>query len=117
TSPPDKFFLSIRRRHTRSKRDWSSDVCSSDLWGYSLLSGSFTLVIMILPLIMRTTEEALKAVPDSYREASFGLGAGKLRTIFRIVLPSAVQSEEHTSELQSRFDLVCRLLLEKKKNK
>ena len=45
---------------------------------------------MILPLIMRTTEEALKAVPDSYREASFGLGAGKLRTIFRIVLPSAV---------------------------
>ena len=43
-------------------------------WGYSLLSGSFTLVIMILPLIMRTTEEALKAVPDSYREASFGLG-------------------------------------------
>ena len=59
-------------------------------WGYSLLSGSFTLVIMILPLIMRTTEEALKAVPDSYREGSFGLGAGKLRTIFRIVLPSAV---------------------------
>ena len=59
-------------------------------WGYSLLSGSFTLVIMILPLIMRTTEEALKAVPDSYREASFGLGADKLRTIFRIVLPSAV---------------------------
>ncbi|MGI6011431.1 MAG: phosphate ABC transporter permease PstA [Ruminococcus sp.] len=59
-------------------------------WGYSLLSGAFTLVIMILPLIMRTTEEALKAVPDSYREASFGLGAGKLRTIFRIVLPSAV---------------------------
>ena len=47
-------------------------------------------MIMILPLIMRTTEEALKAVPDSYREASFGLGAGKLRTIFRIVLPSAV---------------------------
>lgn len=59
-------------------------------WGYSLLSGAFTLVIMILPLIMRTTEEALKSVPDSYREASFGLGAGKLRTIFRIVLPSAV---------------------------
>ena len=48
------------------------------------------MVIMILPLIMRTTEEALKAVPDSYREASFGVGAGKLRTIFRIVLPAAV---------------------------
>lgn len=59
-------------------------------WGLSLLSGAFTLVIMILPLIMRTSEEALKAVPDSYREASFGLGAGKLRTIFTIVLPSAV---------------------------
>lgn len=48
------------------------------------------MVIMILPLIMRTTEEALKAVPDTYREASFGLGAGKLRTIFKIVLPAAV---------------------------
>jgi phosphate transport system permease protein len=58
-------------------------------WGYSLLAGSFTLAIMILPVIMRTTEEALKAVPDSYREGSFGLGAGKLRTVFRIVLPSA----------------------------
>lgn len=59
-------------------------------WGMSLLAGIFTLVIMVLPLIMRTSEEALKAVPDSYREASFGLGAGKLRTIFTIVLPSAV---------------------------
>lgn len=59
-------------------------------WGYSLLAGAFTLSIMILPLIMRTTEEALKAVPDSYREGSFGLGAGKLRTVFRILLPSAV---------------------------
>ena len=59
-------------------------------WGYSLLAGAFTLSIMILPLIMRTTEEALKAVPDSYREGRFGLGAGKLRTVFRIVLPSAV---------------------------
>ena len=45
---------------------------------------------MILPLILRTTEEALKAVPDLYREGSFGLGAGRLRTVFRIVLPSAV---------------------------
>ena len=59
-------------------------------WGYSLLSGSLTLVIMILPVIIRTSEEALLAVPDSYREASFGLGAGKLRTIFKIVLPAAV---------------------------
>ena len=59
-------------------------------WGMSLMAGICTLVIMVLPLIMRTSEEALKAVPDSYREASFGLGAGKLRTIFTIVLPSAV---------------------------
>lgn len=59
-------------------------------WGFSLLAGAFTLAIMILPLIMRQTEEALKSVPDSYREGSFGLGAGKLRTVFKIVLPSAV---------------------------
>ena len=58
--------------------------------GYSLLAGILTLAIMILPLIMRTTEEALKSVPDTYREGSFGLGAGKLRTVFKIVLPSAV---------------------------
>lgn len=59
-------------------------------FGLSLLSGALTLSIMILPLIMRTTEEALRAVSDSYREGSFGLGAGKLRTVFRIVLPSAI---------------------------
>ncbi|MBQ9961395.1 MAG: phosphate ABC transporter permease PstA [Firmicutes bacterium] len=59
-------------------------------WGYTLLSGAITLAIMILPLIIRTTEEALIAVPDSFREGSFGLGAGKLRTVFKIVLPSAV---------------------------
>ena len=59
-------------------------------WGFSLLAGAFTLSIMVLPLIMRSTEEALKSVPDSYREGSFGLGAGKLRTVFKIVLPSAV---------------------------
>ena len=59
-------------------------------FGYSLLSGALTLSIMILPLIMRTTEEALKAVPDTYREGSFGLGAGRLRTVFKIVLPSAM---------------------------
>ena len=59
-------------------------------FGFSLLAGALTLAIMILPVIMRTTEEALRAVPDSYREGSFGLGAGKLRTVFRIILPSAV---------------------------
>ena len=55
----------------------------------SMLAGALTLAIMVLPTILRTTEEALKAVPDSFREGSFGLGAGKLRTVFRIVLPSA----------------------------
>ena len=59
-------------------------------WNYSMLSGAATLAIMVLPLIMRTAEEALKSVPDSYREASFGLGAGKIRTIFRIVLPAVL---------------------------
>uniref|UniRef100_UPI003FEFDF5C phosphate ABC transporter permease PstA n=1 Tax=Candidatus Fimenecus sp. TaxID=3022888 RepID=UPI003FEFDF5C len=59
-------------------------------WGYTLLSGAITLAVMILPLIMRTTEEALMSVPDSYREGSFGLGAGRLRTIFRIIIPAAV---------------------------
>ena len=59
-------------------------------WSYTLIAGVITMAIMILPLIMRTTEEALMAVPDSFREGSFGLGAGKLRTVFRIVLPSAV---------------------------
>lgn len=58
--------------------------------GYSMLAGTLTLAIMILPLIMRTTEEALCAVPDSYREASYGLGAGKLRTVFKVILPSAM---------------------------
>ena len=59
-------------------------------WGYSILAGAATLAIMVLPLIMRTTEEALLAVSDSYREASFGVGAGKLRTVFKIVLPAAM---------------------------
>ncbi|MCB6367065.1 phosphate ABC transporter permease PstA [Intestinibacillus massiliensis] len=59
-------------------------------WGYSMLSGAVTLAIMILPLVMRTAEEALMAVPDTFREGSFGLGAGRLRTVFRIVLPAAM---------------------------
>ena len=58
--------------------------------GFSMLSGALTLAIMILPLIMRTTEEALLSVPDMYREGSFGLGAGRLRTVMCIVLPTAV---------------------------
>ncbi len=59
-------------------------------WGTSLLAGAMTLSIMILPLIMRSTEEALRAVPDSYREGSFGLGAGRLRTVFKVILPPAM---------------------------
>ena len=58
-------------------------------WGYSLKAGVITLAIMVLPVIIRTTEEALMSVPISYREGSFGLGAGKLRTIFKIILPCA----------------------------
>lgn len=59
-------------------------------WRFSLLAGACTVAMMVLPIIMRSTEEALMAVPRSQREASFGLGAMKLRTIFRIVLPSAM---------------------------
>lgn len=59
-------------------------------WGQSMLAGAFTLAIMVLPVIMRTTEEALQSVSDSYREGSFGLGAGRLRTVIKIVLPPAV---------------------------
>lgn len=59
-------------------------------WRHSLLAGAFTVAIMVLPSIMRTTEEALKSVPDSFREGSFGLGAGKLRTVFQIIVPSAI---------------------------
>lgn len=65
-------------------------LCVGCKWGYTLMAGAITLAIMVLPVIMRTTEEALLSVPDSYREGSFGLGAGRLRTVFKIVLPSAM---------------------------
>ena len=58
-------------------------------FGYSILSGSLTLAIMILPIVMRTTEEAILSVPTGLREGSYALGAGKIRTIFKVVLPSA----------------------------
>ena len=58
--------------------------------GTSLLAGALTLTIMNLPTIMRTTQESLKTVPQSYREGAFGLGAGKWRTIRTVVLPSCV---------------------------
>ncbi|GMO28565.1 MAG: phosphate ABC transporter permease PstA [Termitinemataceae bacterium] len=57
--------------------------------GFSLISGALTLSLMILPFILRSTEEALRSVPDTWREGSFGLGAGKLRTVFKVVLPAA----------------------------
>src|SRR5437868_11442991 len=82
------FFFSSRRRHTRSKRDWSSDVCSSDL-RTGLAPGAVSAVNKRFQFFNQET---------------------------RVIAcqPFAARSEEHTSELQSRFDLVCRLLLEKK---
>lgn len=59
-------------------------------WGLSLISGACTLAIMVLPVVMRTTEEALLAVPESYKQGGFALGAGHVRTISRCVLPSAL---------------------------
>ena len=58
--------------------------------GYSLLAGSLTVAIIILPVIIRTTEEALKAVPPSYKEASLGLGATRFQTLYKVIVPSAI---------------------------
>jgi phosphate transport system permease protein len=58
-------------------------------WGDSIIAGSFTLGLLVLPLVIRTTEEALKAVPDSFRTGSLALGATKLQTIRRVTLPMA----------------------------
>lgn len=59
-------------------------------FGWSLIAGSLTLSIMILPMVIRTTEEALKSVQGGFREGGFALGAGRLRVVFRLVLPSAI---------------------------
>lgn len=59
-------------------------------FGDSIIAGSFTLGLLVLPLVIRTTEEALKAIPDSYRIGSYALGASKLQTIFRVILPAAL---------------------------
>lgn len=64
--------------------------CSVFKMGTSLLAGALTLVIMNLPTVMRTTQESLKTVPQSYREGAFGLGAGKWRVIRTVVLPGCV---------------------------
>lgn len=58
--------------------------------GYSILAGSLTVSIIILPIIIRTTEEALKSVPQSYREASLGLGATRFQTLYKVIVPSAL---------------------------
>ncbi len=58
--------------------------------GYSLITGALTLILMVLPLITRNTQEALKTVPDSYRQGAVGLGAGKWYTIRTILLPSSM---------------------------
>lgn len=58
--------------------------------GWSILSGGLTLAVMIIPTIIRTTEEAIKSVPRSYREISYSLGGGKLDTIVKVVLPTAL---------------------------
>lgn len=57
---------------------------------YSILSGGLTVAIIILPTIIRSTEEALKTVPSTYREASLGLGATKFQTLYKVILPSAI---------------------------
>ena len=59
-------------------------------FGYSILAGSLTVSIIILPVIIRTTEEALKSVPKSYREASLGLGATKFQTLYKVIVPSSL---------------------------
>ncbi|SFR75677.1 phosphate ABC transporter permease PstA [Anaeromicropila populeti] len=58
---------------------------------YSVLAGAMTIAIILLPTIISTTEEALKAIPNTYRESSLGLGATKLQTIFKVILPNAIQ--------------------------
>lgn len=59
-------------------------------FGYSILAGSMTLAIMVLPVIIRTTEEAIKTVPPSYKEASLGLGATRFQTLYKVIVPSAM---------------------------
>src|SRR5690625_5357273 len=99
------FFFSSRRRHTRWPRDWSSDVCSSDLWGY-----------IYFPLGPNATEyNALKTSGGGY---VIPAGVEDPEIVYQIWEDLQIwRSEEHTSELQSRGQLVCRLLLEKKKRK
>src|SRR3712207_8297105 len=94
------FFFSSRRRHTRYWRDWSSDVCSSDLLGSSMGTRD-----ELVELLTFCAERGVRPVVDSVHGFSDAAAAF-----------ARLRSEEHTSELQSRQYLVCRLLLEKKRN-
>src|SRR5687768_18101854 len=97
------FFFSSRRRHTRCSRDWSSDVCSSDLSGSEVHYRPKSYWKANTKLFVKV---AVRGVP---------MGSGWFGRADLTV--RAKRSEEHTSELQSRLHLVCRLLLEKKKKK
>src|SRR2546429_954510 len=105
------FFFSSRRRHTRCSRDWSSDVCSSDLvlrsWRRALASASGWL----------PAEKAFHHLLGSANPRCSYEHRGHRGHLLAVGLLSLGRSEEHTSELQSRLHLVCRLLLEKKKTK
>src|SRR5207248_4199337 len=108
------FFFSSRRRHTRSYGDWSSDVCSSDLVFFEPLIGNRRMHLGIL----QRRRQAVCADEMSFRNekprARTAFPLCRLLELLRRVIE--FRSEEHTSELQSPYDLVCRLLLEKKKN-
>src|SRR5699024_12121160 len=106
------FFFSSRRRHTRSKRDWSSDVCSSDLNGslakpITIGFRGLDLVMTINPILFYLYYETPEGMLAAIRQMCY-------HVLFGHIVEYDWRSEEHTSELQSRFDLVCRLLLEKK---
>src|SRR5437870_11449924 len=111
--PPGSFFFSSRRRHTRWPRDWISDVCSSDLNGprsARVLVIGWTCAMAAIAWTLEPRPDPALAAPSAGRGQA-GLLAGPLKKRS----PAARRSEEHTSELQSRGHLVCRLLLEKKK--
>src|SRR2546429_2872597 len=110
------FFFSSRRRHTRCSRDWSSDVCSSDLYNNSRRFASTGRIPPKMNLPRRDCSAVL--LGRGTRMLLFASSAGGYRTPFlgsQEPCSLRTRSEEHTSELQSRLHLVCRLLLEKKK--
>src|SRR5699024_11941302 len=119
------FFLSSRRRHTRSKRDWSSDVCSSDLElleqnKNNLISSYISRLDSQTSALLRAQSAALTGINVTVEEWLDNLQSVTKDDVMKVAKMVELQatymrSEEHTSELQSRFDLVCRLLLEKKK--